>query len=321
VEAVFDPCFDLAQRCGRAVGPLAAALFLVFAAPLILIAQTQLSTSEDGTTMTVEDAPDMEVVAFGKSVIVKNRAKGVLAIGGDVTVEGSVSGDVATIGGSIIQRSNAYIGGDVIAFGGTYSPESRSPLREPGKETVMFGMFEQELRDMAKNPSEIFAPSFTLSFLAQKLLSVLFWFIVSFAITSLAPGSVSRAIARIHLSALKVAVIGTTTLVLTLVGVVGSANALPDYLSVSLGLMAFVLLMLAYVFGRVALQLSVGKFLQKKILPNGNRSETLAILLGVIFWSLLLSIPYLWTLTVVVLFIAGIGLVLTARSNASWQQA
>jgi len=137
----------------------------------------------------------------------------------------------------------------------------------------------------------------------------------------LAPGSISRAISRFQLSALKIAVIGTVTLVLMLVGVIGSVNILPDYLSVSLGLMAFALLMLAYVFGRVALQLSVGKFLQRHLLSSGNRSETLAILFGVVFWSALLSIPYLWTLTVVALFIAGLGLVLTARTATVWRQS
>jgi hypothetical protein len=299
---------------------LAVAMVLALT-PTVLFAQDQFSTSEDGTTMTVDDAPDMEVVAFGKSVIVKNRAKGVLAIGGDITVEGSVSGDVATIGGSIIQRADAYIGGDVIAFGGAYRAESQAPLREAGKETVMFGMFEDELREMAKNPSEIFSPTFSWAFLARVLLSVLFWFVVSFALTTLAPGSISRAIARFQLSTLKVAVIGTVTFVLMLIGVIGSVNVLPDYLSVSLGLMAFVLLMLAYVFGRVALQLSVGKFLQKNLLRNGSRSETLAILFGVVFWTLLLSVPYVWTLAVLSLFIAGLGLVLTARTTTNWRHS
>jgi hypothetical protein len=321
VEAVFSSCTIWIDKLDRVFIALAVAL-VIAAAPAFIFSQEQFSTNEEGTTMTVYDAPDMTVVAFGKSVIIKNRAKGVLAIGGDVTIEGSVSEDVATIGGSITQGPNAYIGGDVIAFGGAYRSESQSPLREAGKETVMFGVFEDELRNMAKNPSEIFSPSFSWAFAAQRVLSVLFWFVVSFGLTTLAPGSISRAIARFQLSTLRVAGIGTITFLLMLVGVIGSVNALPDYLSVSLGLMAFVLLMLAYVFGRVAVQLSVGKFLKKNLLPNGNRSETLAILLGVVFWTLLLSVPYVWTLAVLSLFIAGLGLVLTARSTAvSWRQS
>ena len=320
VEAFFSPTHLSVQCRCRAV--LSLAVFVVLAlAPLALFAQTQLSTSDDGSTITVEDAPEMEVVAFGKSVIVKNRAKGVLAIGGDVTVEGSVSGDVATVGGSIVQESGGYIGGDVIAFGGAYKPKSDAPLREAGKETVMFGMFEDELRNMAKNPAEILSPSMSVSFIAQRMISVLFWFIVSFGLTTLAPGSISRAITRFQLSTLKIAVIGTVALIVMIVGVIGSVNSLPDYLSVTLWLMAFVLLMLAYVFGRVALQLSVGKFLQKNLLPSGNRSETLTILLGVIFWTLLLSLPYIWTLAIISLFVAGLGLVLTARTPTSWKRS
>ena len=320
MEAVFESFSGIAETVNRAWFALAVAA-AVICAPLFIAAQTQFSTSDDGKTMIVEDAPDMEVYAFGKSVIVKQRAKGVLAIGGDIIVEGSVSGDVATIGGSITQAEGAYIGGDVIAFGGAYKPQSQTPLREAGKETVMFGMFEEQLRELGQNPSEIFSPSLSWSFLAQRVLSALFWFIVSLGLTTLAPGAVSRSIARLQLSTLKVSGIGMLAFVLTLIGVIGIAEVLPNYLSVSIGLMAFVLLMLAFVFGRVALQLSIGKVIQRRLLPEGNRSETITILFGVAFWTTVLSIPYLWTLGVIALFAVGLGLVLTARTPASWRQA
>ena len=78
----------------------------------------EISMSEDDTTVIVNDAPEQEVFAIGKSVIVERRAKGVLAIGGDITVNGRIEGDVAAIGGNVIQKENAYIGGDIIVFGG-----------------------------------------------------------------------------------------------------------------------------------------------------------------------------------------------------------
>jgi hypothetical protein len=83
--------------------------------------------------------------------------------------------------------------------------------------------------------------------------------------------------------------------------------------------MAFVLLGLAYGFGRIALHVSVGRLIQKHLLGEKNQSETLAILIGVVAWTLLLSIPYVGTLAFFVLFSAGIGLVLTARSQRNWQ--
>ncbi len=270
--------------------------------------------------MIIDDAPEMEVLSFGKTVIVKKQAKGVFAWGGDVIVEGRVEGDVAAIGGSVIQKEGAFIGGEVIVFGGTYRPEDATPLRMEGKETVVFGIFQDELREMAQDPAHILSPSFSLAFLAQRILSVLFWFIVSLALTTLAPGAVSRAIARFQLSTLKVVAIGFFAFLATTIGVIGSFSLLPDYVSVVLGLMAFFLLALAYVFGRVALQVSVGKTLQKYLFAESSQSETLAILLGVLVWTLLLSLPYVWTFAILALFSAGIGLVLTARSPNGWQK-
>jgi hypothetical protein len=84
--------------------------------------------------------------------------------------------------------------------------------------------------------------------------------------------------------------------------------------------MVFLLLILAYVFGRVALQLIVGKQLQKQFLPESKQSETLAILIGVIVWTIFLSIPYLWVFALIALISASVGLVLTARSSGGWQK-
>jgi hypothetical protein len=106
----------------------------------------------------------------------------------------------------------------------------------------------------------------------------------------------------------------------TTFGVVASLSFLPNYISAVVSLMTFVLLMLGYVFGRVALQLSVGKELQKRFLPESKQSETVAILIGVFVWTLFLSIPYLWTFALIILLSASLGLVLTARATNSWQK-
>lgn len=293
-------------------------LLLAFILFFQLFVLGQIASSPDDLTITIDDAPEMQVIAFSKTVIIKKHAKEVLVWGGDIIVEGRVDGDVAAIGGSVIQKEGAFIGGDIIVFGGAYRPESRDPLRAEGKETVMFGMFEEELRSLAQNPSQIFSPTFSLAFLAQRLLSVLFWFIVTLAVTTIAPGAVSRAIVRFNLSTLNVLAFGFLGLALTTIGVIASLGLLPDYLSAILGLMAFVLMMLAYGFGRVTLQVSAGKFVQKHLLSDRHQSETLAIFIGVLLWTILLSVPYVWTLALLTLFASGLGLVLTARSVNGW---
>ncbi len=285
-----------------------------------LYAQTTISSSPNNETLIIEDAKDREIFSFGKNVIVKQSAKGVFAFGGDVTIEGAVDGDVATIGGSIIQKENAFIGGDVIIFGGTYRPESKNPLRNAGKETVMYAGYEEELRNLTQNPSQLFSPTFSLAFIAQRLLSVLFWFIVTLTFVTLAPGAVSRAIVRFQLSNLKVIGIGFLIFVITTFGVIASLSFLPNYVSAIVSLMAFILLMLAYVFGRVALQVSIGKLLQKRFLPESKQSETLAILIGVFVWTIFLSIPYFWTFALLILLSSSIGLIFTARTTNNWHK-
>lgn len=294
-------------------------IILLLLCQISIFPQTQISTPDD-KTLIIEDAPEMEVFSFGKTVIVKKHAKGVLSFGGDVIIEGKIDGDVATVGGSIIQKENAFIGGDIIIFGGAYRPDAANALRNEGKETIVFGVFEEEFRNMAQNPLQIFAPDFSAAFLGQRILSILFWFIVSLGFTTIAPGAVSRAISKVQLSPLKVFAIGFFAFVLTIIAAIGSLSILPDFLSAIFGLMLLVLLLFSYVFGRVALQVSVGKMLQKQFLGEKSKSEALAIFIGVFFWTIILSIPYVLTIALLCLFAAGIGLVLTARSASNWKK-
>jgi hypothetical protein len=297
----------------------AAAAWLAGAAAPSYGFNPEITMSDDDSTVIVNDAPEQELYVIGKSVVVNKRAKGVLAIGGDVVVEGRVEGDIATVGGNVIQKEKGYVGGDIIVFGGSYKPEAAEPMREPGKETVTFGVFEDELRDLGKNPSQIFSPTLSVSFLAQRVILALFWFLISMVIATLAPGAVSRAVARVNLSPLKVSGVGAAALILLMALMIGGALVLPDYLFATVGLMGTLILVLGYVFGRVALQVSAGKLIQKYFMGDSNRSETLAILIGVGVWTILLSLPYLWLLALFAIFIIGIGLVLTGRVTTRWQ--
>lgn len=294
---------------------------VMFCVSGIGIAGPEITLSDDQKTFTVENAPEMEVIAIGKSVIVKKHAKGVFSFGGDVVIEGRVDGDVATIGGSVIQKQDSYIGGDVIVFGGSYKPEGDGALREAGKETIVFGVWEDELRSLAQDPTKILTPEITWSFLAQRALLTLFWFALSLVLTTIAPGAVGRSVARIQLSTLKIAALGSIAFITTIVVIIGSVSVLPDFLSITLGVMGLLILLLGYVFGRVTLQVTTGKLIRKHFLPESNASETLTTLIGVTVWTLLLSIPYIWILALFSVFAIGVGLILTARNPNVWQKA
>lgn len=288
----------------------------------VVLSQTpRVSETSDDQTLIIEGNQNTPIFAFGKNVIVARGAKEVLVFGGNVTIEGRVEGDVGTIGGNVIQAENSFIGGDVIVLGGSYQPARENAQRVEGRETVIIGVFEEELRDFAKNPSSIFSPALSWSFFGQRLLSVLFWFLISFVATTISPGAISRSVARFHLSTLKIVAIGISGFLATTLGIVLSVSFLPGYMSGVIGLMMLFLLMFAYVFGRVTLQVSVGKLLQKHLIPESMHSETFAILLGVAAWTLILSVPYIWTAALLLLFSVSIGLVFTARAKNGWRSA
>jgi hypothetical protein len=87
-----------------------------------------------------------------------------------------------------------------------------------------------------------------------------------------------------------------------------------------LGAMMLILLLVAYVFGRVVLHAATGRWLQRTFLPNGQRSESFALLFGVAFWTIVLSLPFLWPLIVSGLLVTSLGLALTARYRLVWKQ-
>jgi Ca2+/Na+ antiporter len=294
---------------------------LLMMLPIIVVAQGAAVQGVESNNIEIQDMPEAEVIAFSKTVIVRKHAKAVFVFGGDVIVEGRVETDVGVIGGNIIQKEGGYIGGDVIVVGGSFRPESRTPQRGEGKETVVFGIFEDELKQLGQDPTQILSPSLTPAYFAQRVLAVLFWFLITLAFSTIAPGALSRAVARTKLSSLKVAGFGLGGLIAAVAAVIAAAGTLPEYLSVVIWVMTFLLLILAYVFGRVTLQILVGKSIQKYLFSDRKHPESLAILYGVIVWTLLLSLPFVWTFVLLTLFAAGIGLVLTARSGDSWRTA
>lgn len=270
----------------------------------------------DNDTLVIENSPELNVLAFRKTVIIRSNAKEVFSWGGDVVVEGRVEGDVAALGGNVVQRETGYIGGAVIVIGGAYKPDVPKPARGEGSETVVFGMFEEEFRGLAQDPSQIFAPAVSTAFLIQRILSVLFWFLVTLIVATLAPGAVSRSVAEVKTNALKIFGYGSAGLVLTLLLVVIGLHFFPDHLGAVVSLMALVLLFLAYGFGRVILQVLLGRWVVRRTLGGTRTSDALAIFAGTFGLTLLLSVPYVWPFCVFALFAVGIGLVTRARRRS-----
>jgi len=292
-------------------------------AVLIVWAQGSSTAAEDSVApLIVDGQASGDVFGLGQSVEIRGRVEhGAMAFGGDVIVTGRVEGDVATIGGSVIQREGSYIGGDVIVIGGAYHHGKSEPGRNPSSTTIMIAGYEEELREVMRDPSTLLTPRWSLLYAGMRVLAVLFWFIVSLALTATTPGAVSRAAARLQLTNMRVAVIGFLGAIVVSLGVPLSLRVLPTMVSVLIVITAVLFLMIAYLFGRVVIHAATGKWLQRLIWPEGKHSESVALLLGAGFWAIMLSLPYVWPLLVAGLLVTSLGLALTARYRVGWKRA
>ncbi|MCS6874863.1 MAG: hypothetical protein N2Z23_09005 [Pyrinomonadaceae bacterium] len=281
-----------------------------FAKLLIIFSFAGILANEQETVI-LDQLQHTEVILFSKNVVVKSQVKGVLVFGGDVTIEGAVEQDVATIGGSVFQKRGAYIGGDLIVFGGHYVYEDEPPKRGEGKQSIIYAGYEEELKELIRNPNKIFSTSFSWNFIGQRIVSILFWFVFSLFFITLTSEAVSKAISEISLFPWKVFWRGFWGLIFVVSFSVISLAILPGYFGFMLVLMLFLVVILAYVFGRVVIQLLIGKWVQKKLFPSGKRSDSLASLIGVILLTVTYSIPYFWVLAVLFVWTLSLGILIT----------
>src|SRR5829696_6337423 len=286
---------------------------------LLLVGVASAQSGGDERVVLVDGTNEGTVFGVGNSIKITGTVKqGAMSFGGDVIVEGVVEGDVATIGGSVIQKAGSRIGGDVIVLGGTYRADDTPANRNPAAMTMMYAGYQQELRDMMRNPTGVFSPRWSPSYLGTRLLVVLFWFIVSLAFTAAMPGTISRGVARLQLTSLRVAVIGLIGAVVLFVGVLLCLWIMPEPVRVMVGLLALFLWIVAGLFGRVILYAATGRWLQRKYFTIGKSSEAVALLLGTSFWVLLTSLPYVWPFMAAFILIISFGLALTARYRVGW---
>lgn len=283
------------------------------------VAAAQAGRASEAEELVVEGRHAGDVFALGRNVRVRGEVRGVIAFGGDVIVEGRVEGDAAAIGGSVVQLEGSYVGGDVMVLGGSYRREGGG--RPDGGRTFMVAGFEDELRETARDPSSLLTPELSATFVGWRVLSVLFWFVVSMALTAFTPGAVSRAAARLQLTAPRVALIGLVGLVVVGPGGTAALHLLPPMLGGLVFVTGLLLLVFSYLFGRVVVHAVTGRWLQRVLLPEGRRSESVALLLGAAFWSLALALPYAWPAVVLGLVVVSLGLALTARYGLAWKRA
>jgi len=289
----------------------------------IVVVQAQAVPDEhpgDPQARVIDGVVNNTVFGLGQSIRITGTVKeGAIAFGGDVIVEGSVDGDVAAIGGSVIQREGSRIGGDVIVLGGIYHHGKSAPGRDPKSVTIMYAGYEDQLRQVMREPFSVLRPQLSAVFFGTRLLAILVWFIISLALTAVMPNTVSRAVARLQFASLRVALIGLVGSVVVILGGFASLLILPPVIGAVVSILALLLMVVATLFGRVVIIVTTGRWLQRHFLPR-LQSESVILLLGVTFWAILASLPYVWPIVIAGLFVVSMGLALTARYRISWKK-
>jgi hypothetical protein len=278
------------------------------------------TTMGDKSAQVLEGVTTGNVYGVGKSIKINGSVKeGAIAFGGDVIVQGTVEGDVAAIGGSVIQLEGSRIGGDVFVIGGAYRHADKTPNRNQSSMTVMYAGYEDELQNLMRNPTGLLAPRWSPTYIGVRLLTVLFWFVVSLALTAAMPGAVSRGVARLQLTNIRVAVIGLLGPVAVFLGWEACLFLLPTPFSALVVVMSLLFMGIALVFGRVVLYAATGRWLQRHYPSLVSNSESIALLLGTVIWVTLSSLPYVWPFFVAVILVLSFGLALTAGRASAWK--
>src|SRR5688572_31523658 len=309
---------EMLGRLVRLVAFVMAALLLISS---LANGQTATGPPPDPNARVIEGVNNGTVFGMGQSIRITGTVKeGAIAFGGDVIVEGTVEGDVASIGGSVVQRTGSRIGGDVIVIGGVSHHDKSEQGRDPKSVTIMYAGYEEQLKRLMREPFSLLHPQFSAVFFGIRLLAILFWFVIALALTAAMPNTVSRAVARLQLTSLRVAIIGLLGSIAITVGVFLCLLILPSVIGAIVALLAFLLVLVATLFGRVVISAATGRWLQRRFFPK-LKSESVTLLIGVTFWVIMTSLPYVWPIVVAGLLVTSLGLALTARYRLSWKKS
>jgi hypothetical protein len=316
--------FPTARDCGDLHLLARLGLLLSLLALTVIVGRAQVpgeAAAGDKPVQVVEGVVESNVYGLRQSLRINGTVReGAIAFGGDVIVQGTVEGDVAAIGGSVIQLQGAKIGGDVFVLGGVYRHVDKTPDRKQQSMTVMYAGYEEELKEIMRNPSGLLSPRWSPTLIGLRLLSILFWFVVSLAVTAAMPGAISRGVARLQLTSLRLAIIGILAPVALFVAGEACLALLPAPFSVLLVMMFALFALIAWVFGRVVIYAATGRWLQRRYPSLGRNSESVALLVGTAIWVLLTSLPYVWPFVVAVTIVLSFGLALTAGRRAAWKK-
>jgi hypothetical protein len=145
-----------------------------------------------------------DLVKTGRDIVVEEDEEvdgDIVAVGGDITVKGSVTGDVVAVGGDILVASTGVIEGDAASIGGKIKKETGAIIR--GKRFRTFLPFQK---------ISLTVPSFFGAFhglaLVARIIKIMLFLFLGIVVISIVPKNVAKVKDRIQQDFLKSALVG-----------------------------------------------------------------------------------------------------------------
>ncbi len=143
-----------------------------------------------------------DIVKVGRDIVVDEYEKvdgDVVAVGGDVTVKGTVTGDVVAVGGDILVTATGVIEGDASSIGGDIEKETGAEIR--GKR------FRTFLPKIFFTPPTFFGAFQGLALLAR-IIKIMFFLFLGIVAISIVPKNVAKVKDKIRQDFFKSALVG-----------------------------------------------------------------------------------------------------------------
>ena len=266
-----------------------------------------------------ETARDI-VVSISSPVIINGSAEqGVFTAGADLTISGTVQGDVAVIGGKLNLLSNAQVHGNIFLVGST---QHVSPGATIEGKLLSIPFLGEETHKIFTNPAAfLFSYSYDFKFIASRIFASLLLFLLSLATVKIFPAHASYACGRMKQEPGYTAGVG----VLGLTGAIVAILVALALCLVLIGLPILFLLILAlaaaWIFGMVVVFCTVGEWILH-LLKRKSSSPLWGLILAIGLWTLVKFLPGISLLVHLGATVMALGITLTTRfgTGVPWFQ-
>ncbi len=235
---------------------------------------TEINIKLGGRTATTIELNGGDLVKFGKDITIEESEKvtgDVVALGGDVRVNGLVEGDVVSIGGNIFVSSTGIIEKNATSVGGDVRRDPGSIIKG---ESVGLGFLPGKLLGFHTGSHFLWGVGFIFS-----LFKILFLFFLGIVVLALVPNNVQKVKDKITRNPWQSALIGFLgeimilpafiLLIITIIGIPVAILVLP------------LAILLAMLIGYTSVSLIVGE----KLRQNTNikpQTQMMTLILGIL---------------------------------------